>query len=291
MDDDYAKPRDVDSDLAEITSRLGTPDATYRTNPGSVAWRFVLGVLIVLAAAVLNYLMWFDHIPWPGARHVKLWILLLFGMFVTPAVGLYLITFAIRGLKLWVLTYPTGLFIWHRGKVVAFPWDEIRAIQLSGLPERAILNRPPGPDGRPESVWYDLDRSRRRVFGTTITLTRADGEQVALLSTLDGFPELGQRVQEETFRRLFPVKWADLEDGQTLEFGPVTCDAGGITVGKDRLPWAEVDSLDRASDKLEVKRVGKKKKKAWAKCDLNSVVNLHVLMGVAAWAQAPTPPV
>jgi hypothetical protein len=288
MDEEYAKPRDVDSDLAEITSRLGEPDATYRTNVGSVAWRFVLGVLIVVAAAVLNYLVWSGQIPWPGARHVKLWAILLLGMFVTPGVGLYLITFAVRGLKLWVLTYPTGLFVWHRGKVLAFPWDDVRAIQIAGLPERAGLNRPPGREGRPEAVWYDLDRSRRRVFGTTITLTRADGEQVGLPSTLDGFPELGRRVQEETYRRLFPVKWAEFEDGQTLEFGPVTCDAGGITVGKDRLPWGQVDAVERESDKLAVKKVGKKK--AWAKCELSAVVNLHVLLGVAAWARAPTPP-
>ena len=39
MDDDYAKPRDVDTDLAEITSRLGEPEATHRTNVRSVAWR------------------------------------------------------------------------------------------------------------------------------------------------------------------------------------------------------------------------------------------------------------
>jgi hypothetical protein len=84
------------------------------------------------------------------------------------------------------------------------------------------------------------------------------------------------------------VQWAELEDGQTLAFGPVACDAGGITVGKDRLPWAEVDALERESDKLAVKKVGKKK--AWAKCDLNDVANPHVLMGVAAWARAPTPP-
>jgi hypothetical protein len=209
-------------------------------------------------------------------------------MFVGPGVGLYLITFAVRGLKLWVLTYPTGLFIWHRGRVVAYPWDEIRVVQFSGLPEKAVLNRPPAPDGRPEAVWYDLARSGRRVFGTTITLTRADGEQVDLPSTLDDFPDLGRRVQVETYRRLFPERWADLEDGQTLDFGPLTCDAGGITVGKETLPWSEVDELKRESDKLEVKKVGKKK--AWAKCDLSEFQNLHVLMGVAAAARAPAPP-
>jgi hypothetical protein len=208
---------------------------------------------------------------------------LLLGLVISPAAGLYLIYFAVSGMKLWVLAYPTGLFVWHRGKVIAFPWDEIAAFQISGVPDKAILNQPPGPDGLPETVWYDLEKSRRRVFGTTIKLTRADGEQISLLSTLDDFPDLGRRVQEETYRRLFPVKWAEFQDGRTLVFGVLTCDAGGITVGKKHLQWAEVDVLVRASDKLVVRQV--KKKRAWTRCDLKEIVNPHVLMGIAAAAR------
>ena len=282
MDEDYdAKPRDVESDLVEITSRLGDPDSTHRTNTGSVVWRFVLGVIIVIAAAVLHYLMWTETIPWPRARHWKLWLILLAGMFVGPGVGLYLIGFAVRGMKLWVLTYPTGLFVWHRGRVVAFPWDDIQAIQISGLPDKAVIVRDA------DVVWYDLSRSGRRVFGTTITVTRADGEQVVLPSTLDDFPTLGQRLQEETYRRLYPPMWAEFEGLGSLEFGPVTVSRGGVKIGKDTLSWPEVDSLERVSDKLEVKKVGKKK--AWSKVDLNDLVNPHVLMGIAAAARPARP--
>ena len=59
-----------------------------------------------------------------------------------------------------------------------------------------------------------------------------------------------------------------------MSFGTVACDAGGIAVGKKRLPWREVDVLERAGDKLEVKQAGKKKK-TWAKCGLNEIVNLQ----------------
>src|SRR3954452_3545611 len=122
MDEEFDKPRDVESDLVEITSRLGEPDSTHRTHAGSGAWRFALGVLIVLAAAVLHYLMWSGIVPWPrgGRAHgIKLWVVLLAAMFIGPGVGLYLIGFAVRGLKMWVLAYPTGLFVWHRGRVLA----------------------------------------------------------------------------------------------------------------------------------------------------------------------------
>jgi hypothetical protein len=278
MDDEYARPRDVETDLAEITSRLGEPDAMHRTNPRSVAWRFVLGVLIVLAAATLHYLMWSGAVKWP--KGVKLWMLLLAAMFVGPGVGLYLITFAVRGLKLWVLAYPTGLFVWHRGRVVSFPWDEIAVLQIAGLPDKAVLNRPRGPDGMPEAVWYDLGRSGRRLFGTTLTLTRSDMEQVTLPSTLDDFPDLGARVQRESYKRLFPKLWGEFRDGNPVPFGPLQCDQEGIAVGKKELTWAKVDALERVADKLEIKQKGKKK--AWAKCELNEIVNLHILMGLSA---------
>lgn len=281
MDEEYGKTRDVETDLVEITSRLGEPEATWRTNPASVMWRFALGVLIVLAASGLHYVMWTGQFPWPG-KHIKLWIFLLLAMFVGPGVGLYLIGFAVRGRKLWVLAYPTGLFVWHRGSVLAFPWTEIRAVQIHGLPEKAVLNH------NDDSVWYDLERSRRRVFGTTITLTRTDGNQVTLPSTLDGFPELGRRVQAETYSRLFPEMWAGLQDGEVLEFGALACDRLGVTVRKQILPWPEVANLARSGDKLEIRRKGKKK--AWEKCDFHEVLNPHVLMGIAQAACSPHPP-
>ena len=280
MNDEYAKPRDVDTDLAEITSRLGEPDATHRTNRNSVIWRFLVGVLIVLFAAGVHYAMWTGQVPWPGGRRWKLWILILAAMFVGPGVGLYLITFAIRGLKLWVLVYRTGLFVWHRGQVIAFPWDDIRAVQIAGIPDKAVLQQDLNPRQMPNTVWYDLEKSRHRVFGTTITLTRTDGEQVSLFSTLDGFAELGRRVQEETFRRLFPLYWADLQDGSSHHFGAIKCDRDAIHIVKKSLPWPQVESVAKASDKLEVKQRIGGKKKSWAKYDLNEIVNLHVLMGI-----------
>ena len=278
MNDEHDQPRSEETDLVEITSRLGEPEAVHRTNQGSVVWRFVLGVSIVLAAASLHYVLWTGQIGWP--RGAKLWIITLAGMFAGPGVGLYLITFAIRGMKLAVLIYPTGLFVLHRGRVIAFPWDELKAIQISGLPEKAVLNRPLRPDGVPQTVWYDLVKSQRRVFGTTIALTRMDGEQVSLSSTLDGFPALGRRVQEETFRRLFPAHLEAFANGSVLEFGTLSCDRNVLTVGKKSLPWVELDDLKRVADQLHLKKKGKKK--AIAKCELSELINLHVLMGIAA---------
>ncbi len=280
MEDDQEpideRSRDIDADLTEITSRLGEPLAVHRTNPTSVAWRFIVGVIIVLAVAVFHYLVWTGEIPWPAWRHIKLLILMLAGLFVVPGIGLYLIGFAVAGRRMWVLDYPTGLFLWHRGRVVALPWDEIVLVQITGLPDKAKLNRPDSLD----EVWYDLKKSGGKLFGTAINLGRADGEMVGVSSILTDFSDLGERIQRETFRRLFPKLYAQYRAGDMLSFGPVLIHTGGITVGKDTRRWSEIATVERVGDKLAIKIEGKKK--PWKRVELNEVMNLHVLMGIVS---------
>ena len=278
MNDEHDPPRSEESDLVEITSRLGEPESIHRTNQGSVVWRLVLGALIVLGAAATHYFLWTGQVGW--LKGAKPWIIALAVMFVAPGVGIYLIAFAIRGMKLAALVYPTGLFVRHRGRVVAFPWNDVKVIQISGLPQKAVLQCQQPPDVEHTTVWFDLSRSRRRTLGTTITITREDGEQATLASTLDGFAELGQRIQEETFRRLFPRSLVELSYGTILTFGPLWCDRNRLVFGKQEVLWSELESLDRVADLLHLKRVGKKK--VFAKCAVSDVVNLHVLMGLAA---------
>ena len=275
--------RDIATDLNEITERLGEPDATFRTNPRSVAWRFSLGVAMVVAAVLLHFLLWTGEIPWPNFKHFKIWILLFLGGVIGPGAGLYVIAFAIGGMKMWVLAYPTGLFVWHRGRVLAFPWDDVTELRLAGLPDKAVLERPDGPDGLP-IAYYDLTRSGRRVFGTTITLVRADGEEIALPSTLENFADLGRRAQEETYARLFPTFCQRFRAGYSLPFGPMAIERDSLSVGTASITWGGVDGLERKADKLEVKEI--LKKKPFAKCDLSEVANPHILMGLVSAIRA-----
>ena len=271
MDEEYAKPRDLDADLVEITSRLGEPDASYRTDVRRAIWRFILGIMLILGAAALHYVLWTGIVPFP--RNAIFWKVLFIGLFLSPAWGLYLITFAIRGMRLWVLVYPNGLFVWHRGRVVAFPWDEIRAVQIHGVPQKSAIIH------SDKCVLFDLHHSRRRVFGTSLLLTRTDGEQISLSSMLDGFPELSRRVQKETYEHLFAERWAELQGGRTVSFGPIMCSRRDISLGKRKLPWHHLYDIVRVADKLQIKQLGKKK--PWAICSFHDIINPHVLLGIA----------
>ncbi len=288
--DDSADPaeRDIGSDLAEITGRLGEPDSTHHTSRGGVVWRFVVGVLMVVGSAVFHYLFWTEQIPWPAARHFKLWAFIIIAGLLGPGGGLALIAFAVRSMKMWVLTYPTGLFVWHRGQVSAYPWDDIVAVQFGGLPPKAKYTLLNDGDDPPELGWYDLEKTGGRLFGSNLTLERADGEEVTLPSVLEEFPALGERVQKETFSRLFPAMRDRLRAGASVEIVPVTFSPLGLTFGKKTLPWLDMDRIDRVGNELHIFQKGKKR--PWKKIPLLVTKNLHVLMGLADYMMRQASP-
>ncbi|WP_020468721.1 DUF6585 family protein [Zavarzinella formosa] len=271
-------PRDIGSDLAEITSRLGEPDSMHQTNRGRVIWRFVFGVFLVVASAVFHYLFWTEEIPWPAARHFKLWAFILIAGVVGPGGGLALIGFAVKSMKMWVLTYPAGLFVWHRGQVWAYPWGDIVSLQFSGLPPKAAFNLLKLSDDPPEMGWYDLEKSSGRIFGTSITLERANGEEVSIPSMLDDFAELGERIQRETFTQIFPVLRERLRAGETVEVQPFAISPIGLTYDKKELTWAEMERIDRVGEELHI--FNKDKRRPWKKVPMGVVKNLHIFMGL-----------
>lgn len=272
--------RDLNADLVEITTRLGEPDAVYQSNSRSMLWRFLIGVLLVVVAAVIHYLVWTGGMPAFKIRHFKLWLLLILGMFVGPGAGLYLIFFAVRGLKMAVLEYPSGLFVWHRGVVVALPWNEIQQVTFKGLPAASTFETT--ATTQPTTGHFDLQRSTRRLFGTTLTLTREDGNEVALSSILNGFPTLGEQVQRRTFEVLFPEVWERFTANEGVAFGPFLCQPQELTYGNATIPWSELASVERVAEKLVFQL--KPKGKVWNKCDIDKVPNLHLFLALARHA-------
>jgi hypothetical protein len=277
--------RDITNDINEITARLGEPDAVYQSNPRSMMWRFLIGAVIVIAAGVLHYFVWTGGIPMFKLRHIKLWILIIAGMFIGPGAGLYLIYFAVRGLKMWVLEYGSGLFVWHRGVVYALPWEEITSITFKGLPNSAKLNHSPAVDNIPGLTTYDLTKSTRRLFGTTLLLTRDDGAEVSISSILKDFPLLGERIQQQVFEQLFPDIWEKFTNDGVLTFGPLSCNQTELIYADKSVLWTDLSEIERAGDKYHIKL--KKKSKIWNKVEVDKIVNLHLFMAIATHMLPP----
>lgn len=76
-----------------------------------------------------------------------------------------------------------------------------------------------------------------------------------------------------------PPAVAALENGETLDFGPVVLDAEGLRVSEDkRLDWEEVDEVKIVKGLVTATRVGKRW--TWFKTPISQVPNAHVLLAL-----------
>ena len=283
MDKDVTEQtRNLATALEEITARLGEPLALHQTQRSGVIIRFLLGVFIVLAVAGLHYLVWSGEIPLGKIRNVKAWLLMIVAGLIGPGTGLYLITFAVRGMNMTVLAYPSGLFIWQRGRVVAFPWSEVDSVQLTGVPKKVKLEQGNATNGKP--VWFfDLSASRWRLFGSTLIIRRADGETLALHSTLRDFADLARLIQTETYGQLRQQARGNGQepsqsDESDIDCGICTFNEQGILKDAKLLSWRDYARYELNGTELAIYSV--QSKKAWLKTGLDQLSNPHVLLGI-----------
>lgn len=275
--------REIGSDLIEIKSRLGEPLSIHQTNRARAYWRLFLGGALILASLIFHLLFWSRIIPWPGFGQVHLWSHLLTIGLAAPLGGFALVTFALKSLRMCILVYPNGLFVWHQGSVLAFLWDEIDRIHFSRLPAEAEYQKPSFTRDSESAGYYELSRTGGKLIGTTITVIRQDGVQVAVTSVLLGFKELGERIQIETFRLKFQDEFQALLSGQTLTASQFSLDASTLSTGTHHLKKWEFDRIDRDKEHLKFFRKGKKR--PWEQVPTEEIGNPHVFMAIIdQWA-------
>lgn len=119
------------------------------------------------------------------------------------------------------------------------------------------------------------------------TIALRDGTALEIDYHFDEVEAFGSAVTAAVTELLLPVHRDALRAGETLDFGPIRLDAGGVHTGDRRLPWDEVESISwkagiLASDTafLMVRRRGGLL--AWAKVPVEQIKNYPVLMAIAA---------
>jgi hypothetical protein len=142
------------------------------------------------------------------------------------------------------------------GKTSVYRWDDIGA------------------------VWQQITkRYVNGVYtGTThlYTLRRYDGEQIKLNDSLGKVEELGNLVQNETFKRLMPKAIATYNAGGTVVFGKISVSPQGISNGKETLPWTEVKGVTIDRGMISVSKQGKWLR--WASDTAANTPNLYVFL-------------
>ncbi|MBN2387467.1 MAG: hypothetical protein JXB85_10635 [Anaerolineales bacterium] len=117
--------------------------------------------------------------------------------------------------------------------------------------------------------------------GTThvYTLHHRDGRRLVLNDAFKQVEEIAKAIDQHTFALLFEQAVQEYNAGQTLAFGPVTVNKGGILIGKKTYPWAEVQQVSIHQGFLRISKKGG----GWfsgASASAASIPNLLVLLNI-----------
>jgi hypothetical protein len=163
-----------------------------------------------------------------------------------------------------VQTSPDGL-TWQDGRGEHHcRWDEVVAVY------------------RGETI---VDRTYR-VRDLRVVL--ASGKQVRFDQSLSNYDRLAEVVQAKTTEHLLPAKRAEVAAG--AEFGPVTLHTDGITLGRKRFLWSEVEQYTVCNGCLIVFPEGYKGQR-YEHAVLGAIPNYRVLLElIQELGHLPTPP-
>jgi hypothetical protein len=183
----------------------------------------------------------------PGAL---LEVLLVGGPLLVGSVWLGRLAFSRRGLR--VIVMPKGLVHECAGKTQVFRWSDIAA------------------------VWQTGD-SRRFEF-------RATGGTRLVLKGLVNIEKLGEAIQRESSKLLFPRVVEALNAGRAVDFGVLRVTRGGISKGRNALSWGDLDTVRLKPDRIVIGRKGKLLD--WASLSWGKVAN-PLLLGRLATDYIP----
>jgi hypothetical protein len=260
------------AELEEPVAKLGSPTEVFATSRRKAFRKFLLGLVLLVVGVGINY-VYFGLLGGPILID-KFLILLLFG---TPIIGIGLLINSFRDRGMWVLSYPMGLLRWHKNEVVSFPWDEVRKIHLHRLGQCDELQIEYNETGEIRSVALNLEGGSR-FFGSFVVLHREDGSSAYFPSSLENYSELTEKIQRETFLRLWPALWKDFSEGVTVFFGELGISWSGLVKHDDQLPWLAFGGAKIVNGRVIISRNGKWR--AWHEVAVQEIENPHLLMAL-----------
>lgn len=250
------------ADLLRPDGPVGRPTAFFTFPRRQRLALIVAGILATLVGIISLAGAWLLPVGNAGAemhgRHSAQ--ILGFMMLVIGSAGFL---YARRYRRLLAVTGSAGVVLIENDAVSSCRWRDIQAIRETQVA------------GDAQTVLPAAARGENHVF----RVTGWDGVEMVFRSFLDDLPWLGEILRHETLPYLLPPALSDLEQGEVLDFGPLSIDAEGLRAGEDRrLRWHELQDVESANGALIVKQAGKWR--AWFKAPLGQVPNAHVLLAL-----------
>lgn len=227
--------------------KLGALEREYDTNQIGRYLTLVISIGLIGGGAYLIYSA-------ALAREMIIWIMggILAALLIF--IGVMMIRRFLNNRGGTIRLYRNGLEAVINGKSYVGTWDDFEGIQ--------------------EII------TENRVNGIHVSSTYSyfvklkNGDYFLLDETFFGVKEIGERLRDETFERLYPASLKGIESGEKVNFGKILIDSSGLTTDNRTFLWTQLG--DFTIEGGDIKLTDKNGKKVWSEIYAN-VLNAHVL--------------
>ncbi|TET96562.1 MAG: hypothetical protein E3J30_11480 [Anaerolineales bacterium] len=163
------------------------------------------------------------------------------GRWTTPTLILSLVLAAISaiGLILYmsarryhVITNETSLQIKKRNHAISIPWEEIEFVRSSSIRY-----------GVAKFEWGNR---------STLWVHTSNGQVFRFMNNLMDFNSLAEAVKAALYPRYLARYREDLNQGQSIDFGPIQLTPNGIVFGRKECHWSTLEDVSLARGRLTI---------------------------------------
>ncbi len=199
---------------------------TYQT----VSMLGFLGAMAAFAWAIFRWYFAYHHF---GPAVVGRWtapVLIL--TLVLAAVGAIGLILYLSARSYHVITNELSLQIKKRNHIVSIPWEEIKFVRSS-------------------SIRYGLAKFE---WGnrSTLWVHTSNGQVFRFVNNLVDFNGLAETVKANLYPRYLARYRQDLNQGQSIDFGPIQLTPNGIVFGRKECEWSELEDVSLARGRLTI---------------------------------------
>lgn len=190
----------------------------------------LIGAIAAFAYAIYRWYFAYHHF---GPAVVRRW--------TTPALILSLVLAAIGaiGLILYlsarsyrVVTNETSLQIQKRNRAISIPWEEIEFVRSSSIRYGVAK----------------LDWGNR----STLWVHTSSGQVFRFVNNLMDFNSLAEAVKAALYPRYLARYREDLNQGRSINFGPIQLTPNGIVFGRKECHWSTLEDVSLARGRLTI---------------------------------------
>jgi hypothetical protein len=212
--------------FAEVTT-LDPAEAVYRLSPPRMKSKFIAWITATIICGVIFAIGYFGEstIKQHGMEMVAVGALMLgaFGMVVVGGVwllvllGMWLLNLLLFANPQVIAVYRDGIANSEKGKLLAWPWSDIREVYTY-----VFVNTATSDTG----------------LGCRFDIVHRDGGRFTFCNLVVGWNELMERVRREVYSRVGPEITRAFDGGQPVPFGKdLVVEREGVRNAKNLTPW------------------------------------------------------